>query len=431
LQNVLYVSHNHPAHRIGGGEVYAHELYRAVRGGGQFNATFISKAGPPFSDDGPREETRFGLLSDEEYFFYTHQGEFDGVLETARHKRLYTDDWRTFLTTLSPDLVHFQHSLFLGYDMIRETRRTLPEVPIVYSFHEFKSICHHGGKMVRTRNNELCYEASPRRCNQCFPDISAQMFFLRERFIKSAFELVDMFIVPSRHARERYVDWGIPPARIQHIPHGRLPVAPIPDPPDAGSRNRIGFLGQVTRFKGVELLLEAMKILGRQGSKVQLSLHGGNLNHQPEEYRNKIDELLAETEDNVVFFGPYAQTELPELLSAIDWLVVPSIWWETGPLVIHEALAHNRPVICSDIGSMVEHIQHEVNGLHFRVGDAYSLADAIERAARTPELWHQLRAGITPPTSMDEHLAGVYEIYRGLLDGPSATSARAVAEARA
>jgi glycosyltransferase involved in cell wall biosynthesis len=271
--------------------------------------------------------------------------------------------------------------------------------------------------MVRTRNNELCYEASPRRCNQCFPEISAQMFFLRERFIKSAFELVDMFIVPSHHARERYVEWGIPPEKIQRIPHGRVPVPAIADPPDAGSRRRIAFLGQVTRFKGVELLLEAMKILAAQGSDVQLALHGGNLNHQPEEYRNKIQQLLSDTEQNVVFFGPYAQAELPELLSATDWVVVPSIWWETGPLVIHEALAHNRPVICSDIGSMVEHIHHAVNGLHFRVGDAYSLADAIERAVRTPELWHQLRAGIKPPTSMNEHLAGVYSIYRDLLRG--------------
>jgi glycosyltransferase involved in cell wall biosynthesis len=158
-----------------------------------------------------------------------------------------------------------------------------------------------------------------------------------------------------------------------------------------------------------------MKILATQESKARLSLHGGNLIHQPQQYRNQIQELLAETEQSVEFFGPYTQAELPELLSAVDWVVVPSIWWETGPLVIHEALAHNRPVICSDIGSMIEHVHHGVNGLHFRVGDAYSLADAIERAVGTPELWHQLRSAITPPMSMDEHLARIYDVYRRLL----------------
>jgi glycosyltransferase involved in cell wall biosynthesis len=84
--------------------------------------------------------------------------------------------------------------------------------------------------------------------------------------------------------------------------------------------------------------------------------------------------------------------------------------------VIHEALAHGRPVICSDIGAMVERIEHGVNGLHFRVGDPYSLADAIDRAVSTPGLWSELCAAIKPPHTMEEHLATIGEIYRELLD---------------
>ena len=37
-----------------------------------------------------------------------------------------------------------------------------------------------------------------------------------------------------------------------------------------------------------------------------------------------------------------------------DWIVVPSIWWENAPLVILEARAAGRPVICSGIGGMAE-----------------------------------------------------------------------------
>ena len=61
-------------------------------------------------------------------------------------------------------------------------------------------------------------------------------------------------------------------------------------------------------------------------------------------------------------------------MARIDWVVVPSIWWENGPLVILEAFQHGRPVICSDIGGMSEKVTDGVNGLHFRRGDPRDLA---------------------------------------------------------
>ena len=61
--------------------------------------------------------------------------------------------------------------------------------------------------------------------------------------------------------------------------------------------------------------------------------------------------------------------------------MVPSIWWENSPLVIQEAFLHGRPVICSDIGGMAEKVDHDVNGLHFPVGDPDALARTIQRAA--------------------------------------------------
>jgi glycosyltransferase involved in cell wall biosynthesis len=414
---ILYVLNNHPRTSPGGAEIYSYELYHAVRDGGGFDPTFVAKMGPPMSIDPGHEGTRFALAGDDpnDYLFYTEHFEFDRVTWTSYSKRLYIDDWRTFLKTVKPDLVHFQHVAFLGFDLIRETRRTLPDAPIIYMLHEFMPICHHNGQMVRRDTEELCYQASPRRCNECFPKVSPELFFLRERFIKSAFEFVDLFITPSAHARGRYIEWGIPPEKIRHVNHGRIPVAALPDPPDAGRRRRIGFIGQITRFKGVDLLLEAVKILQQRGVPVQLQLHGANLERTAPAFQESIRTLLEETSDSVRFPGRYEQRELPALMSAVDWVIVPSIWWETGPLVIHEALVHHRPVICSDIGSMVERIQDGVNGLHFRAGDPYDLADKIQIAVGSPELWDRLRSGIKQPQTMDEHATKITAIYDELL----------------
>ena len=417
MRKVLYVCHNHPANAPGGAERYAYELYQAVRKAGEFEPIIVSRAGPPQSLEPPHKGTRFALAGKDpnEYYFHTGFEEFDRLLWTAHSKRMYTEDWRAFLHTVKPDIVHFRHAVLLGYDMIRETRSTLPNVPIVYTLSEFVPICHNNGQMVRTETLELCYAASPRRCHQCFPKIPVQTFFLRERFVKSAFELVDVFIAPSEQLRRRYIEWGIPREKIRHEANGRVPVTPVPDPPDAGRRKRIGYIGQITRYKGVDVLLEAMKILDREGAGVQLLLHGANLEHTAAEFRERINGLLEETSGSVRFAGRYEHAELPRLLSAIDWVIVPSIWWENAPLVIEEAMMHRRPVICSDVGGMAEKVRDGVNGLHFRVRDPYSLADTIRRAVSTPELWDEIRAQITDPHTMDRYLETITAMYDELL----------------
>ena len=100
--------------------------------------------------------------------------------------------------------------------------------------------------------------------------------------------------------------------------------------------------------------------------------------------------------------GAYRRNELPQLIAGADWVVFPSQWWENAPLVINEAFQHWRPVICSAIGGALELVQDGVNGLHFPVGDAASLAAAMRRAIEEPGLWQRLVDGIVPPVSIDE-----------------------------
>jgi glycosyltransferase involved in cell wall biosynthesis len=94
---------------------------------------------------------------------------------------------------------------------------------------------------------------------------------------------------------------------------------------------------------------------------------------------------------------------------------VPSVWWENSPLVIQEAFFHRRPVICSDVGGMAEKVRDGVDGIHFRVGDAFSLARAFEKATSSRRLWRSLRKGIREPYRMDAHIARLLDTYRELV----------------
>ena len=215
---VLLVCHNHPALRPGGAEGYAMALYQAIRADAEFEPLLVGRAERGEGSDGRRdsESGRLTAANDDpnQFLYYTDTAQWDWFYGRSNDRSALTRSFRDFLLAQRPDVVHFQHTVFLGYDMVRITRNTLPGVPIVYMLHDYLPICQRSGQMVRTKNNALCQEESPRRCHECFPQFSPQTFFMRKRFIQSHLSQVDLFVAPSDYVRDRYVDWGIAPEKI-------------------------------------------------------------------------------------------------------------------------------------------------------------------------------------------------------------------------
>lgn len=70
--------------------------------------------------------------------------------------------------------------------------------------------------------------------------------------------------------------------------------------------------------------------------------------------------------------------------------VVPSIWVENSPLVIHEALQVRMPVITANSGGMAEYVHHEQNGLLFTHRNPTVLAEQMQRFVNDPQFAYQL-----------------------------------------
>jgi len=424
---VLFVCHNHPNVYPGGAEGYALQVYGAMRDSGAVEPFFLARYGATATHKPrPHPGTPFSVVGgdDNQYFMYTEGGDFDSFYLTLRNKEIYTTHYRDFLLAIQPQVVHFQHTHYMGHDLLRQTRNTLPGVPIVYSLHEYHSICHRDGVMVRTVDEEPCVKASPRRCHECFPGIAPQEFFMRQRFLQSHFEEVDRFLAPSQFLLDRYVEWGIPPEKVLYHDHGLIQRDPVGEG-ERSARNRLAFFGQFSHYKGVDVLLHAMKILVKEQTSADsaalrdahLWFHGANLEWQSPDFQEEVKELVSGMTGRVTWVGKYEEQDIPRLMSEIDWVVVPSNWWENSPRVIQEAFLYGRPVICSGIGALAEKVEDEVSGLHFRAGDPASLAATLRRAVTTPGLWERLRHGIPTMRSIDQDVAVLIDLYQKLMGG--------------
>src|SRR5437762_11124486 len=335
-KRVLYVLHNHPSLAPGGAETYAMDVYRALRRSEEFEPLLLARADPSrYAGAGADAEVRFAAFAGDpdQLLALVPEERFDKFLMRMDDQGELARSFAHLLGEERPDVVHFHHTLFLGAELISVVRRRLPQAAIVFTLHEFLPICNHYGQLVRTFGG-LCTHDSPRRCHQCFPEISPQEFFLRKRLIQSHFDQVDTFVAPSRFVLEQYVRWGLPRPRLRYEPYGFEPVRRLASE-ERSPRNRFAFFGVLTPFKGVDVLLRAMEQLGPD-FEGRLTVHGASYAAQTEDMRTDLERLFDRTSATVVNAGPYDRATLPRLMADTDWVVVPSIWWVNSQLVILE-----------------------------------------------------------------------------------------------
>jgi glycosyltransferase involved in cell wall biosynthesis len=416
---VLIVSHGHPDFSIGGGEIAAHAQWRELRRRG-IAAMLVAR-----TSHSPRHAgASFSLRSADGMEVLFSAPPVDHFRHSQPQRRVIHEEFRALLERFQPTVVHFHHYVHLGVEMIREVRKLSPDCVVVLTLHEFLALCHAQGQMLKT-SGLLCSKAAPLDCHGCFPHITPQDFFMRELFIKSFFGLVDRFVCPSTFLRDRYVQWGLPRERTVVLENGQPGVPPargaspakVSDAVEKDLRVRFVVLGQLSRLKGTFVALEAVRLLPKSlRRRITVEIHG-SMQYEVDDFRERFQQALQDAGAVVRYCGPYRPGDVHDIVRLNGWVIQPSIWWENSPLVIQEAFAAGRPVICSNIGGMAEKVTHAVDGLHFRVGSASDLAARMEEAATTPGLWEQLCRGISGPASLEHTTDTLLSLYEGARAG--------------
>lgn len=145
-----------------------------------------------------------------------------------------------------------------------------------------------------------------------------------------------------------------------------------------------GFVGRITRDKGINELLSAAKELLSEQKDSYLLLIGAE-----EKTQTLNPDLLAwaREEKRIVFCG--STNEVPKYMAAMDCYVMPS-YREGFGLTVVEAGAMGLPVICTDIPGPTDAIRDGENGLIIPKKDAAALAEAMRALYRDRALGKKL-----------------------------------------
>jgi len=226
---------------------------------------------------------------------------------------------------------------------------------------------------------------------------------------------VDKLMVATRLMKDIFIENGIHPEIIQHVPFGldTEPLLPYQDKQNSEIL-RIGFIGTIFEHKGVDILIKAFQALP-ENAKAVLQIYG-DMTQFPD-YAKTVEDLVSKhpsSKAKITFAGKFPNAQLGAKLQNMDVMVVPSRWYENTPLVIQSALTTKTPVICTDLGGMSELIKHNFNGLLFPLNDHAALAKEFLRLLTEAELLHTLTRNIAPERTIRQMVDEIEEVYRSL-----------------
>jgi glycosyltransferase involved in cell wall biosynthesis len=204
----------------------------------------------------------------------------------------------------------------------------------------------------------------------------------------TAFNIVNRLVVAHSRAvtvvssilKDRLVQIGASEEKIHIIPmgtdlHGHFTPATSP-----ANEGRLLYVGRLNHQKGVHNLLDALPLIVKQFSEVQLRIAGeGTARHTLEKKVIKLG-----LEKHVRFLGAVSHDCIPTLYRAADILIFPSLNAEGFGLVLVEALGCECAVIATDLPAVRHLIKDGETGLIVSQNNKVEIAQRVMHLMSNP-----------------------------------------------
>lgn len=445
---ILIVVHGFPPHAQGGSEIYAEASATALERAGDTVLVLTREADRTRPEYAVRESTRDGVRVAWVNNTFREVTSFE---ESYTQPRI-ADIAARVIADFAPDVAHVHHLTCLS--TLIPARLARAGVPCIMTLHDHWLLCHRG--QLLDRDLQVCRSAGA--CANCIEpaalsstlghgaallrqveslvparasrllrrvgasvgestqseDDCAEAARRRLAHMREATRSVERFFAPSVALLERHAAAGFERERITHVPYGFDASSwAAPAPVRRAAPLRLGFVGSLMVSKAPHVLLEAAAQL--PAGSVSVELFGSHVPyHGDDSYRARLAPLL--THPTVTTHGTVSHEKVPDAFASIDVLVVPSVWPENSPLVIHEAFLAGVPVVASNIGGIRELVRDGENGLLFSPGDSQSLSAALNRLLTEPALLPSLRARRTPVRALDDETTWMRAAYNAAVD---------------
>ena len=190
---------------------------------------------------------------------------------------------------------------------------------------------------------------------------------------KEALEWADAITVVSKDAFDYYKKLGL---NVYHIPNS-IDLYSLPTKSDRRYKKQIIFAGRLSLEKGVNVLLDLIKILPQD---INLIILGSG----PKE--NLLKNLK---KSNVNYLGYLPKNETISLIRGSDILIQPSLIEGISSTIL-EAMACKVPVITTNVGGNKELIEHNQTGILIEPNNSQKLLEEIKKLFANHEIKNKL-----------------------------------------
>ena len=257
-------------------------------------------------------------------------------------------------------------------------------------------------------------------------DCAPYLTSMQKRVQRYACQFADCILVNAEAVKQWLVSEGYNESKIVVIRNGvdTSKFGEAADP--ARVRRELGVpdgvplvlvVSRLTRFKGLEQMIEAAAILKNQGTSARVVIVGETAPSEKaylERLKRHADEHRVA--DRVIFAG--LRSDVPALLSAADVSVMPSLN-EALSNVLLESMAAGAPTVATRVGGTPEALIHEETGLLVPPGEARALAAAIVRLledrSAAARLGRSARQFVHSRFSVDQMVRATEQLYTSLL----------------
>ena len=215
---------------------------------------------------------------------------------------------------------------------------------------------------------------------------------------------------------------GVPAERISAISagvdtarfHGGVSGKSVREELGLADAPVVGLVANVRGSKGHAVFLEAAREMLARRPHARFLIVGDGVGF--DDVRRRVREMGLDT--SVIMTG--FRRDIPEVMAALDVLVLPSIRSEATSQVVPQALAVGTPVVAAATGGLPEIVRDGETGRLIAPGDASALARAVLSLLDDPERAREMalagQALIRSRYSADASMTATTNVYRILLD---------------